>query len=153
MARRINSIGLCIIVVLCILLIFASNRISFPSFSSTPSNDYTIIKYRHYELLNNYNNLASSGSSENRRYYLNKKYYFNKISHRKKLYNTQIGSNTETDTTNSAYFNTSIRIEDVISTQRQRILNEMKDFEYQKQASNLKALVPELGGTPIQSGK
>lgn len=149
MARRINSIGLCIIVVLCILLIFASNRISFPSFSSPP-NDYTIIKYRHYDFpQSNYNNLMP-GSSENRRNYFNKKYYFNK--HRKKTYGGQFGLNAETDTTNSAYINTSVRIEDVINTQRQRIISEMKDFEYRKEASSSKALIPELGGTPIQSG-
>lgn len=159
MARRINSVGLGIIIVLSILLIFASNRISFPSFSSSPS-DYTIIKYRHYDFpQNSYSNLASD-SSENRRNYLNKKYYFNKISHRKKVFNNnnnynsnnQFGTDAEL-TTNGVYFNTSIRIEDLINAQRQRILNEMNEFEFTKEAANLKALIPELGGIPLQNSK
>lgn len=141
MVRRINSIGLCIIVIVCILLIFASHRMTFLPFASTD-----------VDTLNQFRYILDHRQNNNGKY--------NQIMHGQVSANGRAGSGygngmgsgeLSSITTNSAY-NLSVRIEDVLNEQRQLIFDEMKDFEYTEKTLNLGALTPGTGGRPLQSG-
>lgn len=158
MARRLNSVAVCVIIGLCILLIYASNRISSPPFSSAPPDEYirsikTHRQYHHqqqqpqqyHELDSNrhnvkYNQLMHPHNTDQRGQYFSRRFGGS-------VPNVDIAT---AETTN--FINTSVRIEDVIDAQRHRIANKMKDFEYTDQMIGLSALTPETNGQPIQSG-
>lgn len=151
MARRINSIGLCAIVLLCILLIFASHRMTFSPFTSNESdatNQFNHLGHiSDHRRANNgkyYQIMQGGGGVSGSRQYANRKASGT---------SGAFGASGEiaTMSTNTAY-NTTVRIEDVINEQRQLILDEMKDFEYTEKTLNLGALTPETGGRPVQSG-
>lgn len=179
MAPRINSIGLCVVVVLCILLIFASNRISFlsssPSISSSAAS--SSLEYsRTFNLPNDrFYQLQSDGNSIGMNLYANSRAggKYNKIMHphnteqRSQYYHRKYGGsnnnnmnqlNAETatvlTTNNDVIINTTVRIEDVLDAQRQRISMKMKDFEYtEDMEGGLSSLTPETNGRPVRSGK
>ena len=132
MARKINSIGVGIFVILCILLIFASHRITFST------SDYK--SHNYLSPVNQYD-----------RYYNGK---YSKIVHHSQ-YSSQ-RRRTEFDTavtTNNVFFNATARIEDVINAQRQRISEEMKDFEFVDKSMMTSQLTLETDGRPFQSGE
>lgn len=121
MVRRINSIGLCIIMIVCILLIFASHRMTFLPFAS---NDL--------DTVNQFNRILDHRRANNGKY--------NQIMHGRQ---TQYGRASSSGnngaysgevtmiTTNSA-INPPVRIEDVLNEQRQLTLDEMKDLNTRK---------------------
>lgn len=156
MARRVNSIALGVILGVCILLIYASNRISSPAFSSAPPDEYirsikTHQRQYHHQT-RNFNEIDSNRHSAK----------YNQLMHphnteQRNLYSSRRFGGTyqnvdmaTAETTN--YINTSVRVEDVIDAQRRRIANKMKEFEYTEQMVGLSALTPETNGQPIQSG-
>lgn len=159
MARRLNSIALCVIIGLCILLIYASNRISSPPFTSAPPDEYvrSMKIYRHREYHHqpyqnrNFNELDSNRHSAK----YNQLMHPHNTEQRSQYYSRRFGNGNmniaTAETTN--YINMSIRIEDVIDAQRRRIANKMRDFEYTEQMIGLNALTPETNGQPIQSSK
>lgn len=191
MARRLNPAALCVFIVLCILLIYASNRISLSPFTSAPPEEFmrTIKLHNahrqyHQQATNDnnnnlnfnsvYNNGYDSNSNSNNNRHSAK---YNHIMHphnteqRAQLYNRkyvgagagagaaggggiggfQTSESATAETTN--FINTTVRIEDIVDAQRQRIASKMKDFEYTEQMIGLTALTPETNGQPIQSGK
>lgn len=155
MARRLNSIALCVIIVLCILLIYATNKISLP-FSSTPTSDYLrSIKHRSFHNVYFNNNLNGIDNSRHNAKY-NQFMHMHNTEQRTQFSNRKFGgsfSNGESATAETTNFvNTSVRMEDVIDAQRHRIASKMKDFEYTEQMIGLSALTPETNGQPIQSG-
>lgn len=143
MARRINSVGLCAIIILCILLIFASHRMTFLPFAS---NDL--------DVTNQFNHLNNIGEYQRR--FNHGKYY--QIMHSRQYANRKTGGfgpssgEMATAVTTNSVYNSTVRIEDVINEQRQLILAEMNNFEYTEKTLNLGALTPETGGRPVQSG-
>lgn len=178
MAPRINSLGLCVIVVLCILLIFASNRIPFLT-SSSPSSPssaasfeysrtFNVANDRFYQLPSDnnipsanlyadrgagskYNKIIHPHNTEQRLQYYQRKYASGSGSNM-----NQLNADTATafTTNNDVIINTTVRIEDVIDAQRQRISMKMKDFEYtENMEGGLTSLTPETKGRPMQSGK
>lgn len=177
MAPRINSIGLCVIVVLCILLIFASNRISFLSSSASSSADPTSLEFsRTFNLPNDrFYSLQSNGNSLGMNLYANNRaggkynkimhphnteqrsqYYYNRRYSGSNTNNNQLNAETATvlTTNNDVIINTTVRIEDVLDAQRQRISMKMKDFEYtEDMQGGLSSLTPETNGNPLRSGK
>lgn len=160
MARRLNSIALCVIIGLCILLIYASNRISSPPFASAPPDEYirSMKMHRHREYHHqpyqnrNFNELDSSNRHSAK---YNQLMHPHNTEQRSQYYSRRFGNGNSdsatAETTN--YINMSIRIEDVIDAQRRRIANKMRDFEYTDQMIGLNALTPETNGQPIQSSK
>lgn len=142
MARRINSVGLCAIIILCILLIFASHRMTFSPFSSsdldTPAQ------------LHHLNHLDEQRRPNNGKYF--QIMYPRDYTNRKSNGLGPSSGELATAMTTSTIFNSTVRIEDVVNEQRQLILDEMKDFEYTEKTLNLGALTPETGGRPVQSG-
>lgn len=185
MAPRINSLGLCVVVVLCILLIFASNRISL--LSSSPSSylsssadspslefsrTFNVPNDRFYQLqsdgnsfdMNVYTNGGRSGSrynkimhphnTEQRSQYYHRKYGGSNINNNNNN-NNQLNAEMATvlTTNNDVVINTTVRIEDVVDAQRQRIAMKMKDFEYtEDMQGGLLSLTPETNGQPLRSG-
>lgn len=164
MARRLNPAALCLFILLCILLIYASNRISLSPFASTPPEEYMrSIKlhniHRQYHHQSNYANNNYNGNDNSNRHSAK----YNHIMHphnteqRSHYYNRkfvggfQTSESATAETTN--FINTTVRIEDIIDAQRQRIASKMKDFEYTEQMIGLTALTPETNGQPIQSGE
>lgn len=162
MARRLNPAALCLFILLCILIIYASNRISLSPFSSAPPEEYMrSIKlhnsHRHHQM--NYANNNYNGNDNNNRHSAK----YNHIMHphnteqRSQYYNRKFAGGFQTsesataETTN--FINTTVKIEDIVDAQRQRIASKMKDFEYTEQMIGLTALTPETNGQPIQSGK
>lgn len=178
MARRLNPAALCVFIVLCILLIYASNRISLSPFTSAPPEEFMrTIKlhnaHRQYHQQsnnnNNFNSIYSSNNNNNNGYDSNSNRHSAKYNHimhphnteqRAQLYNRKYGGgaggfqtseSATAETTN--FINTTVRIEDIIDAQRQRIASKMRDFEYTEQMIGLTALTPETNGQPLQSGK
>lgn len=162
MARRLNSVALGIIIVLCILLIYASNRISLSPFSSAPPEEFMrSIKlhnaHRQYHHQSNYanNNYNSIDSRHSAKY--NHIMHPHNTEQRSQFYNRkfvggfQTSESATAETTN--FINTTVRIEDIVDAQRLRIASKMKDFEYTEQMIGLSALTPETNGQPIQSGE
>lgn len=168
MARRLNSVALCVIVILCILLIYASNRISLSPFASAPPDEFmrTIKLHNSHRLyhqqnyansnnnINNNNNYNAIDSANNR--------HSAKYNHIMHPHNTEqrlrkfVGGFQTSESATAAtttFINTTVRIEDIIDAQRQRIASKMKDFEYTEQMIGLSALTPETNGQPLQSGK
>lgn len=159
-----NPIALCVIIVVCILLIFASNHIPLSPFSSTPTDEYPrSIKlhnihhqYHHqaYPNSNNYNSL-DVGGRHNAKY--NRFMHPHNTEQRSQFYNRKFGNalnnldSATAETTN--VYNLTVRIEDIIDAQRRRIATKMKDFEYTEQMIGLSALTPETNGQPLQSCK
>lgn len=191
MAPRLNSIGLCVIVVLCILLIFASNRISFTSFSSSSSlsssssaaaaasssldfsrtfnlpndrfyhpqsngNTFGMNLYANNRAGSKYNKIMHPHNTEQRSQYNYRKYGggHNNINNNDNN-NNQLSAETATllTTNNDAVIiNTTVRLEDVLDAQRQRISIKMKDFEYtEDMLGGLSSLTPETNGRPLRS--
>lgn len=165
MARRLNPVVLCLFIGLCILLIYASNRISLSPFSSAPPEEFmrsiklhnTHHQYQHQPLnyAHNYNAIENRHSAK-----------YNHIMHphnteqRAQFYNNnrkfvgnfqQTSESATAETTN--FINTTVKIEDIVDAQRQRIASKMRDFEYTEQMIGLSALTPETNGQPFQSGK
>lgn len=63
-------------------------------------------------------------------------------------------SATALTTNNDVIINMTVRVEDVLDAQRQRIAMKMKDFEYtDEMQGGLSSLTPETGGRPLRSGK
>lgn len=166
MVRRLNPIALCVIIVLCILLIFASNRIPLSPFSSTPTDEYphsvklnSIHRYNqyHYQVHPNINSYNSLDNNNRRSAKYNRFMHPHNTEQRSQYYNRKFGNtlnnldSATAETTN--FYNITVRIEDVIDAQRQRIAQKMKDFEYTEQMIGLSALTPETNGQPVQSGK
>lgn len=170
MARRLNSIGLIVIIVLCILLIFASNRIPLSPFSqqTIPENEYmrtlTLPHDRIHRIPPNPNDISVGANLyANGRH--NSKYFRiihpSKFDHRTHQFsgnsnnNRRFGNDAATvSTTNNIIINTTARMEDVINAQRRRLAKKLKDFEYTKDmGEGLKSLTPETNGRPIQNCK
>lgn len=189
MARRLNPAALCVFIVLCILLIYASNRISLSPFTSAPPEEFMrTIKlhnaHRQYHQQsnnnNNFNSNYNNNNNNNNGYDSNSNSNrhsakYNHIMHphnteqRAQLYNRkyvggatanggaggaggfQTSESATAETTN--FINTTVRIEDIVDAQRQRIASKMRDFEYTEQMIGLTALTPETNGQPVQSGK
>lgn len=164
MARRLNPAALCLFILLCILLIYASNRISLSPFASAPPEEYMrSIKlhnsHRQYHQQSNYANNNYNGIDNSNR----RSAKYNHIMHphnteqRSQYYNRkfvggfQTSESATAETTN--FINMTVRIEDIVDAQRQRIASKMKDFEYTEQMIGLTALTPETNGQPIQSGE
>lgn len=180
MAPRINSIGLCVIVALCILLIFASNRISFLS-SSSPSSSaassefsrtFNLPNDRFYQMQVNdnslgmnlyansraggkYNKIMHPHNTEQRSQYDHRKYGgSNNNNNNVNVNQLNAESATVLSTNNDVIINTTVRVEDVLDAQRQRIAMKMKDFEYtEEMQGGLSSLTPETNGRPLRSGK
>lgn len=165
MARRLNSVALCVIVVLCILLIYASNRISLSPFSSAPPEEFMrSIKlhnsHRQYHQqnyansnnnYNNYNAIDSANRHSAKYNHIMHPHNTEQRSQRKYIGGFQTSESATAATT--TFINTTVRIEDIVDAQRQRIASKMKDFEYTEQMIGLSALTPETNGQPLQSGK
>lgn len=88
-----------------------------------------------------YNHIMHPHNTEQRSQFHNRKY----------VGGFQTSESATAETTN--FINTTVRIEDILDAQRQRIASKMKDFEYTDQMIGLSALTPETNGQPIQSGK
>lgn len=166
MARRLNSIGLIVIIVLCILLIFATNRIPLSPFSqqTIPENEYmrtlALPHDRIQRFPSNPNDISVGGNLyANGRH--NSKYFRiihpNKIEHRTHQFSSngrRFGNDATVSTTNNIIINTTARIEDVINAQRHRLAKKLKDFEYTADmGEGLKSLTPDTNGRPVQSRK
>lgn len=161
MARRLNSIALCVIIGLCILLLYASNRITSTPFSSAPPDEYVrSIKSHHrqyhHQAYQNNRNINDVGDINRHSAKYNQLMHPHNTDQRGQYFSRRFGGSVPNvdiataETTN--FINTSVRIEDVIDAQRHRIANKMKDFEYTDQMIGLSALTPETNGQPIQSG-
>lgn len=162
MARRLSPVGLCVIIAVCILLIFASNRISLSPFTTYSSKNelnqaLKLHNHRYHEQFGNPLSDNSLGSDQYRVKY-------NRLMHPHNTevrgqfyhYNRKYSGSHETATaltTNNIIYNTSVRIEDILNAQRHRIALRMKDFEFTDEMGDLKALTPETSGRPIQSGQ
>lgn len=120
MTPRINTVSICAITLLCILLIFASHRFT--------SINYTTDYYKTGDPKQSFR-FTKTGK------HLNHKYF-------------DIGSGTAPT---AIPYNATITIGDIVNAQRQRIREEMEDFEYSRDAENLSALTPDTGGIPYQS--
>lgn len=162
MARRLNSVALCVIIVLCILLIYASNRISLSPFSSTPPeefmrtikihNSHRQYNQQNYYPNNNYNAIDNANNRHSAKYnHIMHPHNTEQRSHHRFIGGVQTSESATVATTN--FINMTVRIEDIVDAQRQRIASKMKDFEYTDQMIGLSALTPETNGLPIQSGK
>lgn len=170
MARRLNTLGLSLIVVLCILLIFASNRIPLSPFSSSPTAPENEImrnlvipresssqyRYSNFENENENENSFVDGSQSYANNYRRHSSKYNRIMHPHKtdgrLNGRKFDDTATAQTSNVAYVNSTERIEDVLNAQRRRVKNKMRDFEFTEQmGGGLKALTPETGGRPLQS--
>lgn len=166
MARRLNSISLIVIIVLCILLIFATNRLPLSPFSqqTIPENEYmrtlALPHDRHHRFPSNPNDISVGGNLyTNGRH--NSKYFKiihpNKIEHRTHQFSSnsrKFGNEATVSTTNNIIINTTARMEDVINAQRQRLAKKLQDFEFTSEmGEGLKSLTPETNGRPIQSRK
>lgn len=175
MARRLNPAALCLFILFCILLIYASNRISLSPFSSAPPEEFIRnIKlqnaHRQYHHQSNYANNNYNGFDNNNNFNINSNNNnnrhsakYNHIMHphnteqrsqyysRKFVGGFQTSESATAETTN--FINTTVKIDDIIDAQRQRIASKMRDFEYTEQMIGLTALTPETNGQPIQSGK
>lgn len=162
MARRFNSIALGAIILLCILLIYVTNKISSPYPSVDEYLQHPIKTYRTHRLYNNNNHQTNNDikAFDNGRHMAKFNHYMHNgveqrthFSHRK-FGGVGYSANSESATAETTNFvNTSVRISDVIEAQRTRIASKMKDFEYTEQMIGLSALTPETNGQPIQSGK
>lgn len=140
-SRRINYIGLCAVSIVCLLLILASHRYTTNSYIST---DY-------YQLPASSNSLLLA---EHQQRQLNPKHSSLRYSRR-----GSGGSSADSSTFTSASasgsaaagYNSSVAIQDILTMQRQRIADEMEDFEFADQTQTLAALTPASGGHPFRS--
>lgn len=161
MARRFNSIALGAIIILCILLIYVTNKISSPDPTVDEFLQHPIKSYRTNRLYNNNNHQTSNdikGFDNSRHMAKYSHYMHNGVEQRTHFSHRKFGgagfSNSEAATAETTNFvNTSVRIADVIEAQRMRIASKMKDFEYTEQMIGLSALTPETNGQPMQSGE
>lgn len=161
MARRpLNAVALCVIIILCILLIYASNRISLSSFSSAPPVEFMRnikVHNPHRQYLNqnyenhNYNGIDSANRRNAKYNHIMHPHNTEQRAHHKFVGGAQTSESATAATTN--FINMTVIIEDIIDAQRQRIATKMKDFEYTEQMIGLSALTPETNGQPLQSGR
>lgn len=169
MARRFNSIALGAIIVLCILLIYVTNKISSPYPTADDYLQHPIKSYRTHRFYNNNHHQTSNeikGFDNSRHMAKYSHYMHNGVEQRTHFSHRKFGgsgggasggagfSNSEAATAETTNFvNTSVRIADVVEAQRMRIASKMKDFEYTEQMIGLSALTPETNGQPMQSGE
>lgn len=124
MTPRINLIGVCAISILCILLIFASQRFTTTNYATEYYKPGDMKGLR----------LGKNGKNYNHKYAIDPS-----------------GSGGTGSVTAPTAYNTTVTIGDILTAQRQRIAEEMENFEYSRDAEQLSALTPESGGTPYQS--
>lgn len=100
-----------------------------------------------------YNKIMHPHNTEQRSQYYHRKYGgSNDNNNNNNQYNVETA--TVLTTNNDVTINTTVRIEDVLDAQRQRIAMKMKDFEYtEDMQGGLSSLTPETNGRPLRSGK
>lgn len=136
MTFRINTIGLCIISITCILLIFASHRFA--------SINYATEYYK-----------TSAERSGNLRFPKSSRHGgpMHHGSHR--FYDPSFSSGGGGTSPSINSLNNNINVtaitNDILVDQRRRIAAEMEFFEYSRDADNLMTLTPETNGTPYRS--
>lgn len=142
-SRRINYIGLCAVSILCLLLILASHRYTYNSYVSTDyyqqlpaaSANHLLLADHQRQLNPKHSTLrflrrGGGGGGDN---------------------DGPSASFTASGADSSSAFNQTIAIADIITMQRQRIADEMEDFEFADPTVHLTTLTPSTGGHPLRS--
>lgn len=131
--RRLNYVALCAVSVVCLLLILASHRYSSSSYAS---NDY-------------FGQLPASSNSlllADRQRRLNPKQSL-RYGKSDDSYTSGFASGNGV----SGSFNSTVATQDILTLQRQRIADEMEDFEFADPSVTLATLTPATGGHPVRS--
>lgn len=136
--RRINYIGLCAVSIICILLILASHRYTSNMYISTdyyhlPASSNSLLLAEHQRQSNPkhspFRSSRRGGSSET----------------------SSFTSDSASGSGVSGSFNSTVAIQDILTMQRQRIADEMEDFEFAEPTITLQKLTPDTGGKPFRS--